>query len=491
MPKQMLKNRKSINKVKDDNNIDFYEEIERPRRFIQRSNIKSISLNKSEKLHAIHKMLNDEKDNNCSEEDILVLSGKLNKLLMNVIENIKSSRSFEDQRRQYKLQIESSFISRVSYTPYKINEVYREKDKIFGRVLNSKLNTIKNIMTCLYLHPWYLMKIIDNYLIKDDDIVRIISDLYQYNSQIRLSYITSLALVAFKRDFKGVESIDEFKIKHMKNQEVEKEKIIEEEKAYKNKRKRKHKHGKELDDSDEKDVNDSDIYLGINEEENLSLFYKIFKIMLDRDAKTKRYKWILWIYILNKLFNKKITPDSDDERKVAYDILLENRDNLDGRGISRQKDIVLVKHRKEELLEFCKNIFDKIVQGKIDIEDGSHYFKLKEQTSKQNADESDDDPLSYEVKISPEIEYLIYEVYKTINQNPSHSHNSYKIHCMLIELIFEDVNEILKKFSKNLIAYINNDEKDIKWLKDKIENVHKVNIKNIIKVFEGYIIPGK
>ena len=304
MPKQMLKNRKSINKAKDDNNIDFYEEIERPRRFIQRSNIRSTSLNKSEKLHVIYKMLNDEKDNNCSEEDILVLSGKLNKLLMNVIENIKSSRNFEDQRRQYKLQIESSFISRVSYTPYKINEVYREKDKIFGRVLNSKLNTIKNIMTCLYLHPWYLMKIIDNYLIKDDDIVRIISDLYQYNSQIRLSYIMSLALVAFKRDFKGVESIDEFKIKHMKNQEVEKEKIIEEEKAYKNKRKRMHKHGKELDDSDEKDVNDSDTYLGINEEEHLSLFYRIFKIMLDRDAKTKRYKWILWIYILNKLFNK-------------------------------------------------------------------------------------------------------------------------------------------------------------------------------------------
>ena len=76
--------------------------------------------------------------------------------------------------------------------------------------------------------------------------------------------------------------------------------------------------------------------------------------MLSRDPITKRYISILWIYILNKLFNKKIIPDSDDERKVAYDILLEKRDNLYGRSISRQKDIVLVKHRKEELLDFCK-----------------------------------------------------------------------------------------------------------------------------------------
>ena len=62
---------------------------------------------------------------------------------------------------------------------------------------------------------------------------------------------------------------------------------------------------------------------------------------------------------------------------------------------------------------------------------------------------------------------------------------------MLTELIFEDVGEVLDKFNKNLIAYINNEEKDIKWLKDKIENVHRVNIKNIVKVFRGYFIPGE
>ena len=168
-------------------------------------------------------MLNDEQENNCSEEDILVLSGKLNKFLTRVIENIKSSRSFEDQRRQYKLQIESSFISRVSYTPYRISEVYREKDKIFGKVLNLKQNTIKNIMTCLYLHPCYFVKMIDNYLLRDDEIVRIVNELYQYKSQVRLSYMVSLALAAFKRDFKNVKSIDEFEIRYMKNQKVEEE----------------------------------------------------------------------------------------------------------------------------------------------------------------------------------------------------------------------------------------------------------------------------
>ena len=89
------------------------------------------------------------------------------------------------------------------------------------------------------------------------------------------------------------------------------------------------------------------------------------------------------------------------------------------------------------------------------------------------------------------MKYLIYELYKTINENLSQSHNSYKIYCMLTELIFEDVGEVLDKFNKNLIAYINNEEKDIKWLKDKIENVHRVNIKNIVKVFRGYIIPGE
>ena len=139
---------------------------------------------------------------------------------------------------------------------------------------------------------------------------------------------------------------------------------------------------------------------------------------------------------------------------------------------------------------FVNNIFEKIQHGKIDIEDGSHYFKLKEHTSKSEVDESDDE-ISYDAKISPEMKYLIYELYKTINENLSQSHNSYKIYCMLTELIFEDVGEVLDKFNKNLIAYINNEEKDIKWLKDKIENVHRVNIKNIVKVFRGYIIPGE
>jgi len=85
--------------VHNANEIDFESEIERPRRFIERSNLQSLSFNKNEKFYAIHKILSDEEHNNCGEMAILKLNRKLNKLLDKIIKEIKDSMRLENERK--------------------------------------------------------------------------------------------------------------------------------------------------------------------------------------------------------------------------------------------------------------------------------------------------------------------------------------------------------------------------------------------------------
>jgi len=80
------------------------------------------------------------------------------------------------------------------------------------------------------------------------------------------------------------------------------------------------------------------------------------------------------MFILNKLLTKKTTPDSEEERAMVYDVLLERRDENELKGISKAQQNALMNTRKEELLEFTESIFDKLIEGKIDIDDSSNRF---------------------------------------------------------------------------------------------------------------------
>jgi len=68
---------------------------------------------------------------------------KLLKQFEKVLSEIMSCSKIDDSRQTYRLQIESAFISRISYEPFKISQIYRDKNKIYGKWLKEKLENIK------------------------------------------------------------------------------------------------------------------------------------------------------------------------------------------------------------------------------------------------------------------------------------------------------------------------------------------------------------
>jgi len=80
-----------------------------------------------------------------------------------------------------------------------------------------------------------------NHLLPDDDIYAIISELYRFDSNIRMSYLISYTLTAYIRDIERVSSIEDLDLRHLPSLEEEKLKAKEEEAK---KAKTKHKKGK-------------------------------------------------------------------------------------------------------------------------------------------------------------------------------------------------------------------------------------------------------
>lgn len=123
----MTKNKNTVNEA---NLVDEVTEIQAPMEFVDKSNIQSLILAKSDKFHVLHKYLVEEKRNKCDEMSIIRLNKKLEKYLSEILEKIKENIFLNRERWSYQLKIETSFISRISDTPFKIENVYREKQKI-------------------------------------------------------------------------------------------------------------------------------------------------------------------------------------------------------------------------------------------------------------------------------------------------------------------------------------------------------------------------
>mmetsp|Transcript_1087 Transcript_1087/g.1071 ORF Transcript_1087/g.1071 Transcript_1087/m.1071 type:complete len:104 (+) Transcript_1087:84-395(+) len=98
------------------------------------------------------------------------------------------------------MQIESAFISRISYEPFKIPQIYRNKNEIFGEWLKERLQNITYATTCLYMHPCYIINIIKQELLPDSLIYSMITELYEYETSLRVNFLISLTLAVLKRD---------------------------------------------------------------------------------------------------------------------------------------------------------------------------------------------------------------------------------------------------------------------------------------------------
>lgn len=123
----LVKNKNTSSQV---NLVDEVNEIQAPMEFVDKSNIQSLILAKSDKFHALHKYLVEEKRNKWDEMSIIRLNKKLERYLNEILEKIKENILLSRERRSYQLKIETSFISRISDVPFKIENIFREKQKI-------------------------------------------------------------------------------------------------------------------------------------------------------------------------------------------------------------------------------------------------------------------------------------------------------------------------------------------------------------------------
>lgn len=184
---------------------------------------------------------------------------------------------------------------------------------------------------------------------------------------------------------------------------------------------------------------------------------------------------------------------------MVYDILLEKRDENDLKGISKAQQNSLMNTKKEELLEFSESIFQKIADGKLDIDDtANRYFRVGPANDLSKQDEIAknvkygkgysrvDDP--YSPKLSPEVEYFLYKISETIRNRFHNDQRNITIYSKILELLFKDVFTIINNFSMHLTPYLDYKKvKNTSKMKLMLKN-HDVNLSNILEVFRGYII---
>ena len=93
--------------------------------FLNESNLQSLSISKNDKAQLLHDFLQDEMQSKWDEMSIIRVSKRLSKYLEDIIEKVKIWIQINENRKKYQLKIESTFISRISYAPFALEDIYR------------------------------------------------------------------------------------------------------------------------------------------------------------------------------------------------------------------------------------------------------------------------------------------------------------------------------------------------------------------------------
>lgn len=152
----------------------------------------------------------------------------------------------------------------------------------------------------------------------------------------------------------------------------------------------------------------------------LSLFYRLFKFTLHSDRKSQRFIYQIAIFILNKIYQYKTIPDSEEEKCMAFDMFMETEPGKKFQQSNSSQISRFTNDRKDKLIDFVKEIISKIIEGKIDSDDGDALFKINTRDD-QNIYRSD----GANCELSSEIKYLLFEIVNIIkNASKSYSSNN-------------------------------------------------------------------
>jgi hypothetical protein len=257
----------------------------------------------------------------------------------------------------------------------------------------------------------------------DDDIFKILTQVYENESQIRTGYLVQYALAAFERDLnnvsrkaKSVENIDLKRLpsKKIMEQEYEIEKKKLNDKKIKRKAKRKAKKEKvTLSDNN----SDSEEEHNHEDERPLCLFYRIVQWMLLKDPDTRNFIYLIAIYIINKVTTIKTQPDTDDQHYMAFDMYFQSEPSKKiAESNERQVQIYLQK-RIDDIKQMVWELIDKFINSSLDIDDsGSRRFDMKIFKGKDeiNYSSKENQARLYTPMLSEEIKFFLIESFERL-----------------------------------------------------------------------------
>lgn len=336
------------------------------------------------------------------------------------------------------------------------------------------------------------MKVIEYELMSDDRIFKIISELYEFESSIRSNYMIRYVIAAYERDIKNVDNFEELDLKHLPSRTIINQEKAEEKKKKADQIKAKKKNKKNKKEAHPSNANadsDSDTELNkLHPSRPESLFYKLFKLILNKDPATKQFIYLVSIYIINRVMSHKTIPDSDEQHYMAFDIQFESETS---QKIAQANEAHLdgyLEKRKNDLLEFVTQFFDKLVNDILDIDDPKQRrFELKIFNGKDEEplDQAKDEAL-YVPTLPPEMQYFLFKAMETMKRQYINESRYFLMHSKLLELVFCHISDVIENYQMHLLPYVKRMD-FLKKLKDEMSKFHIYNFRNACEVILSYI----
>lgn len=218
------------------------------------------------------------------------------------------------------------------------------------------------------------------------------------------------------------------------------------------------------------------------------------RFMFQKDKATKSFIHTFAIYILNKLLLQKTNPDSEDARRMAFDILGQTAPSQKIFKKSEDKIKEILRIRKDELLKFIDEIFAAFLTNQLQTnykvgapfgQYKNHQF-LKTESATQGKSGYIAFEENEEIQLSQEMGNFLKEVVSIIRRRYKNETRLYLIYSKTLEPLFQEVREIILNFRFHLLPYVS-DIRKLNELKNLIDDVHKVNLNNILDAFESYV----
>lgn len=366
--------------------------------------------------------------------------------------------------------------------------------------MTSRIENITEVMTSIYIHPCYFIKIIQYELMSDDEVMVMLTQIYENTSTIRTSYMIQYALAALERDLenvKGVKDFDSVNLRMLPSNRVivEEEKILKLNKKIKQQLKKKFRKNKKKDKEnamEEEDIDSDDENKDQTQNRPESLFYRLIKWTILKDEGTRDFIYLIAIYIINKVYSYPVQPDTDEQHYMAFDIHFESEPSQKIAESNQKQVQVYLQRRKDDLKAFYNDMFDKLIRSELDIDKiNMRLFEMKKFIDKDEDTRFKDDPelereQYYTPRLSDEMKYFMIQSFKMIKNKFKKDPKIFIMQARILDILFEQTKDVIEKFQFHLLPY-SSKNKYTRKVGTEIEKNHRYNLINVCNVIQAVV----